>query len=51
MSKLWRGKLTIINAVLFLGIWTFPIHSQVRRYVTSPNHPRGQRMARGSASA
>src|SRR5215831_6532359 len=37
MSKLWRGKLTIINAVLFLGIWTFPIHSQVRRYVTPPN--------------
>jgi imidazolonepropionase-like amidohydrolase len=38
MSKLWRLNLAIINAVLFLGIWTLSVHSQVRRYVTPPTH-------------
>jgi imidazolonepropionase-like amidohydrolase len=37
MSKSWRVEMTIINAVLLLGIWTLPVHSQVRRYATPPN--------------
>src|SRR5262249_43628405 len=36
MEKPRRVKLLIIAIILFLGMWSFPTQSQVRRYVTPP---------------